>query len=128
MNSVLSFALYGICSLLLAGASILLLLRDGKSPVARWFVATCLSLLVWVVTLFLFARSGDPSYILRLGRVNFASVSLAVCFGWRFVRAVAGRPRRAHEGWAFWLSLALAAIATFSPYIDRAELPGASGH
>ena len=70
MNSILAEVLYAICALLLAGASIFLLVREGRSPVVRWFVASCLALLVWVVTLFLFGRSDDPSYVLLVGRAE----------------------------------------------------------
>ena len=124
MNSLLAEALYALCALVLAAASIFLLVRDGRSPMVRWFVASCLALLVWVVTLFLFGRSDDAGYILHVGRVNFASVSLAVYFGWRFVRCVAGRPSRLHERSLLWVSIVLSLVALATPWIDRAELVG----
>ncbi|WP_394793072.1 histidine kinase N-terminal 7TM domain-containing protein [Armatimonas sp.] len=124
MNSVLAEVLYALCSLVLAGASIFLLVREGRSPVVRWFVASCLALLVWVVTLFLFGRSEDPGYVLLVGRANFAAVSLAVYFGFRFVKAVAALPSRPSDTWLLWLSVALAVISATTPWIDKAELVG----
>ena len=124
LSQPLTETLYVLCALLLSGGSIYLSVREGKSPVARWFIGVCLSLLAWLVTLFLFARSDDPSFILSIGRFNFASVSLAAFFGWRFVRAVAGRPRRVHELYQLYTSLALSAVAAFTPWIDKAELVG----
>jgi hypothetical protein len=124
MNSALAGILYALCSLLLAAASVFLLVRDNRSPVVRWFVAVCLALLIWVVTLFLFGRSDQAGYLLLVGRANFASVSLAVYFGWRFVRAVAGRPRRSHEDYLLWASLLLACLSAATPWVDRAELVG----
>ena len=125
MNSTLAAILYALCSVLLAAASVFLLIRDNRSPVVRWFVAVCLALLVWVVTLFLFGRSEDSGYLLLVGRANFASVSLAVYFGWRFVRVVASRPRRSYENYLLWASLALACLSAATPWVDRAELVGA---
>ena len=125
MNSVLAEVLYALCALLLAGASIFLLVREGSSPVVRWFVASCLALLVWVVTLFLFGRSEDPGYVLLVGRANFAAVSLAVYFGFRFVKAVAALPARASDTWLLWLSIAFTVISAATPWVDKAELVGA---
>ncbi|WP_395091444.1 histidine kinase N-terminal 7TM domain-containing protein [Armatimonas sp.] len=131
MNSVLAEVLYALCSLVLAGTSIFLLVREGRSPVVRWFVASCLALLVWVVTLFLFSRSDDPSYILLVGRANFAAVSLAVYFGFRFVKSVAALPARSSDTWLLWLSVTISIVAATTPWIDKVELVGvgiAGGH
>ena len=125
MNSLLAEVLYALCALVLAGASIFLLVREGRSALVRWFVASCLALLVWVVTLFLFSRSDDPSYILLVGRANFAAVSLAVYFGFRFVKAVAALPARSSDTWLLGLSIILSTIAATTPWIDKIELVGA---
>lgn len=127
MNLHLAEVLYALCALLLAVGSLWLTIREGRSASVRWFVATCLALLIWVVTLFLFGRSDDPSFILVVGRANFAAVSLAVYFGWRFVRALAQRPQRPMEIYGFWLSLLLAGIALTTPWIDQAEIVVAGG-
>lgn len=126
MNSILAEVLYTLCSLVLASASIVLLVRDARAPIVRWFVAVCLALLVWVVTLFLFGHSDDPSYILLIGRANFAAVSLAVYFGFRFVRAVAGLRSQPIDGWLLWISTGIAILCVTTPLIDKAELIGAS--
>jgi hypothetical protein len=127
VTSLIAELLYALCSLTLAVSSVYLLLRDRRSPVARWFVALCLALLVWVVTLFLFSRSNDPGYILQVGRANFAAVSLAVYFGWRFVRSLAQRPSRPFETWLLWISLGLSAVSLLTSLVDRAELVAPGG-
>lgn len=124
MENIVSLTLYAVCSLGLAATAVFLVIRDKLSPLIRWFVATCLALLIWVVTLFLFNGSTEPGFLLKVGRVNFAAVSLAVYFGWRFVRSVASRPRRLHE--TIWLivSVSLCLLSVFTPWIDQEELVG----
>ncbi len=125
MGQPLLLVLYSLCALLLSGGSLYLTLRESRSnPAVRWFVGASLSLLVWLVTLFLFLRSSDPGFILRVGCANFASVSLAVYFGWRFVKAVAGKPGSPLDRPLLYISILLALLSAFSPWIDRAELVG----
>lgn len=127
MNLHLAEVLYALCALLLAVGSLWLTIREGRSTSVRWFVATSLALLIWVVTLFLFGRSNDPDFILLVGRANFAAVSLAVYFGWRFVRALAQHPQRPMEIYGSWLSLLLAGVALTTSLIDQAEIVVADG-
>jgi hypothetical protein len=124
MSQPLLLVLYSLCALLLSGGSLYLALREKTNPAIRPFIGICLSLLVWLVTLFLFLRSNDPGFILWVGRANFASVSLAVYFGWRFVRAVAGKLESHWQNPLLYLSVLFAILSAFTPLIDKLEVVG----
>jgi hypothetical protein len=124
MGQPLLLVLYSLCAVLLSGGALYLSIRESKSASVRWFVGICLSLLIWLVTLFLFLRSSDPGFILWAGRANFASVSLAVYFGWRFVKEVSGKPSSSLDRPLLYASVALALLSAFTQLIDKAELVG----
>jgi hypothetical protein len=77
-----------------------------------------------VVTLYLFRHSQDQDYVLLIGRINFASISLAVYTGYRFVRSVAGLPTRWNETALLSVSVILALLTTATPLIDESERLG----
>jgi hypothetical protein len=121
MDALLASVLYLLCGGLLASAALFLVLRQERKASTGWFVATCLTLLIWVVTLYLFRHSKSPDYILLIGRINFAAISLAVYMGYRFVRSVAGLPTRWNETALLGVSVILAFITTATPLVDEAE-------
>ncbi len=97
MSSLLATVLYALAGILLAGASLYLWIRERDSASARWFVGSCLSLLGWTVTLYVFQHATIPEQVLLIGRLNFAAASLAVYGVYRLVRAVARLPKRPLE-------------------------------
>lgn len=122
MNSPLLLLLYGLAALLLAGASLYLWIRERRSEPARWFVATCLALLGWTATLYLFQHSFAAESVLLIGRLNFAAASLAVYGVYRLVRAVAALPTRPQERVLGGITLAVALASALTPWVDQAEL------
>jgi hypothetical protein len=96
--------------------------RGWHSETHRTFSLTALSLLGWLVTLFLFKYSRDSIAVLWLGRANFATVVFAALFAYLFVRAIASleKPR-----WYVPLvvsAVVLALITVLTPLVDQAEL------
>lgn len=114
--------LYGLAGTLLAAASIYILIRERRSASARWFVATCASLLGWVTTLYIFQHLSTPGLILLMGRLNFAAASLAVYAVYRLVRAVAERPRHWIDRFLGLIALLFALASSFTPWVDQAEI------
>lgn len=84
--------LYYLCSLLLAGL-VLFLVLGSRRPRARFrlqrtFIWLALSLLLWQLTLFLEVRVTLPAAQLWLGRANFTAVVFAAYLVLRFVQEV----------------------------------------
>ena len=127
MTGPLVTLLYGLAGTLLLLTSFYLWIRERKSAPVRWFVLTCLSLLGWLVTLFLFQRSNDPAFVLLVGRLNFAAASVAVFGVYRLVRAVAGLPSQQSDTGLLLATLALSALSALTPWIDEAEIVRVDG-
>ena len=124
---------YLICSVFLLVSAVGVLIRNPGSSLHRRYALTALSLLGWVATLALYYRSHVAAVVEWLGRVKFAAAALAVFFGYLLVRSLAGvgneeiRKARVLPVASRLLvleSLLLAALSTFTPLIDRAELVG----
>jgi hypothetical protein len=127
MNGALVTLLYGLAGALLLVTSLYLWIRERQSASARWFVLTCLSLLGWLVTLFLFQRSSDQGFVLLVGRLNFAVASVAVYGVYRLVRAVAGLPGRNSDDTLLLATLILSGLSALTPWIDQAEVVRGTG-
>jgi drug/metabolite transporter (DMT)-like permease len=121
VSPLLATLLYGLATLLLLGASIYLWIRERETAAARWFVGTCLSLLGWTVTLYVFQHSFVPTQVLLIGRLNFAAASLAVYAVYRLVRAVATLPKRPVEQALGWVTVLIALVSAATPWVDEAE-------
>lgn len=125
MPAALVAPLYACCSALLAGAALLVWLRNPGSPANRHFALASLCLLLWLATLLAFGRADDPQTALWVGRLNFAAVPPAALFGHLFVRDLAGLGRaRAHAALT-WGTALLALLTLLTPLVDEAELVGA---
>ena len=127
MTGPLVTLLYGLAGGLLLLASLYLWIRERRSASVRWFVLTCLSLLGWLVTLFLFQRSNDPAFVLLVGRLNFAAASVAVFGVYRLVRGVAGFASQQSDNGLLLATLALSALSALTPWIDAAEIVRGAG-
>jgi hypothetical protein len=118
--------LYLVCCALLIGMAGFVWAKAPRSWLHHCFALTALSLLVWLVTLFLFGRAHDPDLVLWLGRANFAAVVFAAYLGYRLVLAVAERPVRASR-WRLAETLLLGVLSALTPLVDRAEIVGTDG-
>lgn len=119
--------LYYLCFLLLAGLSLFIGCRGSRrsrpGPV-RAFLLLALSLLAWLLTLFLEVRAASPAAQLGLGRLNFAAVVFAAYFALRFVQEVPVRGLNHRASLWPWLlseTLLLGALTLFTPLVDAAE-------
>lgn len=122
MHTPLLTLLYALAGGLLAGFSLYIWIRERHAPQARWFVATGVALLAWLVTLFIFNRSLDPKLVLYIGRLNFAVASLAVYAVYRLVHAVVGLRVLPIDHSLKWWTLFLAFVSAFTPLIDKQEI------
>jgi hypothetical protein len=106
--------------------ALFVLARSPKAWVNRAFALTCLFLLTWLATLFLFNRTQEPDALLLVGRLNFASVPPASLCAYLFVRAVAQRPMQNQNARVALIggTVALSLVSALTPLIDQAELPG----
>ena len=118
---MLILTLYSLAGLLLASASLYLWIRERNSAAARWFVGTCVSLLGWTATLYIFQHASIPEQVLLVGRLNFAAASLAVYAVYRLVRAVANLPVRRMDQSLGLVTLLVALVSTLTPWVDEAE-------
>lgn len=120
---------YYLAILLLAGLSLFILWRGRRRPrtrdrLRRTFCLLSVSLLFWLLTLFLEVRTSLPAAQLWLGRANYAAVLFAATFALRFVREL---PRKASNRLApgsFWLLVVtglLGNVTLFTPWIAAAE-------
>ena len=118
-------ALYALCCLALLGMAAFVLFRAPKVAPNRWFAVTCLFLLAWLVTLFLFHREPEPASALLMGRLNFAAVPPAALAAYLFVRAVAGLPTmKRSSSIALWTGAALLSlVSACTALVDSAETP-----
>ncbi|MBB6053878.1 histidine kinase N-terminal 7TM domain-containing protein [Armatimonas rosea] len=110
-----------MAGILLASASLYLWIREHHSEAARWFVGTCVALFGWTATLYVFQHLSIPEQVLLVGRLNFAAASLAVYGVYRLVRAVAGLTTRLADQMFGGLTLLVALVSTFTPWVDQAE-------
>src|SRR4051812_14746436 len=90
--------LYTLCSALLAGLSLFVILRGRRPPRTRaplrwafFLLAPCL--LVWILALFLGVRTALPAAQLWVGRANFTAVAVAATLALRFVQEVPRKDR-----------------------------------
>jgi hypothetical protein len=116
--------LYYLCFALLLGMAAVVCLRHPRSAQHRYFASAALSLLVWVMTLFLFYRATQPGAVLWLGRLNFAAALPAVTFGYLLVGAISGK-RPTVAKFLVVETIMLALLTALTPLVDAAELPGA---
>lgn len=121
-----SLLFYGVCCIALVGMAGFVQARSPKASANRTFALTCLFLLAWLATLFLFNRTQEPDALLLVGRLNFAAVPPAALCAYLFVRAVAGLPfpSGASRFALFSSTVALSLVSALTPLIDQAELPG----
>jgi len=120
--------LYYGCALLLTGLALFVVCNRRRSRrragLRRTFFLLALSLLGWLLTLFLEVRTPLPGMQLWLGRSNFAAVVFAAYFCLRFVQETPANPREPAGAWAFWLfvgTTALAAVTLLTPLVSAAE-------
>ena len=119
--------IYALCCVALLGMAGFVWARSYRAWLNRSFALTCLFLLVWLATLFLFNRTEQTEALLLIGRLNFAAVPPATLCAYLFVRAIAYLPLRRRTtllvlvGSALLLSL----LSALTPLVDKAELLGA---
>ena len=116
--------IYALCCVALLGMAGFVWIRSPRAWLNRSFALTCLFLLAWLATLFLFNRTGQPETLLLVGRLNFAAVPPAALCAYLFVRAVANLPLLRRT--SFWglvgSSLLLSLVSASTPLVDQAEL------
>jgi hypothetical protein len=119
-----------ITSITLLGALTWLVYRKApRSPLHRSFALTCLALISWLATLYFLMRSNNASYLTLIGRLNFASVLLAVTFSFHFVSDLARSEFLARWRPLMGLETAILALVTvFTPLVDRLESVHAGEH
>lgn len=113
--------LYALSAVLLFGMAAFILHRDPRASLNRTFALGCLSLFLWLATLYLFGRETEPGMLTALGRANFASIALAVFVGYRFMEELTGQPP---ISWPY-LEVgtgALVALTLVTRLVDQAEI------
>lgn len=119
--------LYYLCSLALAGLALFVAWTRSRRSAARAalrriFFLLALSLLTWILTLFLEVRTASPGAQLWLGRLNFAAVAVAAHLALRFVQEVPVRPRPSRRSPLLLLETGLvAAVTLLTPLVTAAE-------
>jgi hypothetical protein len=120
---------YYLCFLLLAGLVLFVAFKGRRRPrtrarLRRTFVVLALSLLLWLLTLFLEVRTTLPMAQLWLGRANFAAVVFAAYLALRFVREIPARGSTQVPVVFRWLlaeTVLLAALTFLTPLVAVAE-------
>ena len=93
-SSLLLTCLFALGFGLLPALALFILRRNPSSPLHRTFGWACLSLLLWLGTLYAFDRTGEGGSLTLLGRLNYASVLFVVLLAYLFARQVLRRPVR----------------------------------
>ena len=116
--------LYYLCFTLLAGVTIGVMMcgrRRARAGLRRSFVILAISLLVWVVTLFVEVRVSHERVQLWLGRLNFAAVAVAAHFAWMFVREIARQESGRLSSGLLLGTIALAVLSGATPLVAASE-------
>jgi len=119
--------LYYLCFLLLAGLSLFIAFKGSRhararSRLRRTFLLLALSLLLWLLTLFLEVRTALPVAQLWLGRANFAAVVFAVYFALRFVQEIPVNGSWASPSFGLLTETGLlGALTLVTPLVSAAE-------
>jgi hypothetical protein len=121
--------LYYLCFLLLTGLMLFVAWRGHRrsptrAPLRRIFFLLSLSLLLWLLTLFLEVRTTLPAVQLALGRANFAAMLFAAYFALRFVEEVPLTVAERESYRSAWLLVAttlLGVLTLLTPLIAAAE-------
>ncbi len=121
MPSPIIALLYAACLIAIAFLAVMVYRRSPRSRLHRSFSWLSVSLLAWLATLYLFHHVEDTTWLLILGRLNFASVLFLSFYGFLFVRNLIRRPIETHRLFYFE-TLAAAILTLFTPLIDRSEV------
>src|SRR5579872_3670974 len=113
--------LYYLCLSLLLFLAVYILARNPRFWLHRYFSISVLCLFGWLLTLYLFDQRHDPSTILWLGRLNFASIAFAAPFVYCFIVELT-RQRIRYGQVLFAETVVLGALSLFTPLIDKNEL------
>jgi hypothetical protein len=112
--------LYLFACILLLGMAGFVYARNARSPQHRFFALMALSLFAWLLTLYVFHQQEETALLTLWGRLNFASVLLAVLFGLLFVRALTGRAL-VKASWLWGETLLLTTLTLMTPLVDQME-------
>lgn len=112
--------LYYACFIVFIVLTLFVFLKNFKSTLNQYFSLFSLSLLGWLVTLYLFNRETDQNVLTLLGRSNFAAVGLAVFFGFLFVKEIIKKPSQ-YKAILFIETFILCSITQFTNLIDKSE-------
>jgi hypothetical protein len=126
MATVLA-VLYALsCILLLAGA-LFVYNRRRRSTLHRTFAAGCISVALWLASLYVFERVPQGPELTVIGRLNFASVLFVAYFTWAFMRDLT-RAAPGSQRSLLGLTILAALITIATPAVDRSEVVVAAQH
>ena len=99
--------------------------KDKKADINRFFFFSVLSVVFWLITLFLFYTVTHHSLILFIGRLNFAATIVVgyftFRFAWVFPKEVF-KLKKAPKKFLNIITLLLLLITIFTPLIDKNEI------